>query len=132
MSAATGNQIVGHFRDLSYQHKTVHNWGTCGPSCPESWDVPGTDTYINGVMLTIDQDYEMAHLLEVVERSSGMVSHLAVEIHHTDVYLWEWHEHRPYPFFERPEDLIQFDLHSWFINWYECNQETRREARNGS
>jgi hypothetical protein len=41
------------------------------------WDVDG-DTYINSIPLTLDRDYLMGYLLEVVEKSTSTLSYLAV------------------------------------------------------
>jgi hypothetical protein len=131
-TAATAVQIAHHFSEIPYTTKTQGNWG-CVAETPSPWDIPGTTTYINGIMLIIDQDFEMGFLLEICDRPEGKsgetwVTHFAIEIRHTTPVLYQWHDHRPYPFFERPDDVTQFDLHSWFINWYECNQEERRDG----
>lgn len=126
--AATGEQIVYHFINLSSPEKFTMNWGCTGPDHTGFWDVPDTDTYINGVMLWLDQDYEMAYLLQVVERGPGMVTYLAIECNVEGVD-WAWHPARPHEFFKRPDDLTNYDLYRWFIEWYECNQEVRRERR---
>ena len=44
---------------------------------PEYWDVDG-DTYINSVALTLDRDYLMGYLLEVVEGSTSVISYLVL------------------------------------------------------
>ncbi len=44
---------------------------------PDYWDVDG-DTYINNVILTLDQDYLMGYMLEIVEGSTSVVSYLVV------------------------------------------------------
>jgi hypothetical protein len=41
------------------------------------WDVDG-DTYINSIPLTLDRDYLMGYLIEVVEKSTSTLSYLAV------------------------------------------------------
>jgi hypothetical protein len=41
------------------------------------WDVDG-DTYINSIPLTLDRDYLMGYLLEIVEKSTSTLSYLAV------------------------------------------------------
>lgn len=110
---------------LPAAERLAWNWGT-DPG-RDFWWVPGTCTYINGIMVTIDSDYEMAYLLEVCDQKADdtWVTHLAIEVRHVDVANWSWHEHRPYPFFERPAEVTHFDIHRWFVNWYECNQEVR-------
>ncbi len=44
---------------------------------PTYWDVDG-DTYINGVILTLDRNHFMGYLLEIVEGSTSVVSYLTV------------------------------------------------------
>ena len=73
---ATQEQIVQHFirmRDLS------GNWGTSMDN--SKWDVDGT-TYINGIILTVDGDYYMGYLLEVVERDTSVVSYVTIVTFH--------------------------------------------------
>ncbi len=129
--AAKGEQIVHHF--LEVENKAGTNWGTSSER-PSRWDIPDTTTYINGVMVTIDNDYEMAYLLEVCDRNTPeaetWVTHLVLEVHaFQELYAWSWLEHNPYRFFDRPKTITNFNLYDQFINWYECNQEQRREQR---
>lgn len=74
-------EIVATFTALPVSEIVGHNWGTCGRDCPHSWEVDD-DTYINGVVLTVDGDYWMGYLVEVVARSSGAVTYQAVTTFH--------------------------------------------------
>ena len=65
---ATIAEIVETFNRLEYREITDHNWGTCGWDCRAVWAVNG-ETFINGVVMTIDLDLIMGYLLEVVDRS---------------------------------------------------------------
>jgi hypothetical protein len=47
------------------------------PPHPDYWDVDG-DTYINSVALTLDRDYLMGYLFEVVEGSTSVISYLVL------------------------------------------------------
>jgi hypothetical protein len=47
----------------------------------DPWNVT-EDTYINGVMMTLDFDYYMGYLIEIVERSSSIVTWVAVATFH--------------------------------------------------
>jgi hypothetical protein len=58
-----------------------YNWGTGTREQNDRWKVDD-DTYINGVVLTVDGDYWMGYLIEVVERSSSVVSFMAINIYH--------------------------------------------------
>jgi hypothetical protein len=72
---ATQDQIVWHFINM---RDTSGNWGTCechGAEC--KWNVDA-DTYINGIVVTVDGDYYMGYLLEVVERESSVVSYVTI------------------------------------------------------
>ena len=65
---ATHDEIVAHFLTMLGRRDgfiTRCNWGTAYDNSP--WEVGDTGTYINGVLLTIDMDYEMGWLLEVVD-----------------------------------------------------------------
>jgi hypothetical protein len=82
---ATIDEIVYRFNRIPGEHRLRHNWG-CAPSTfRDEWQV-GPETYINGIVLTIDADYWMGYLIEVVDRTSGAVAFLAVN---------EYHGHRP-------------------------------------
>jgi len=74
------------------------------------WDVDG-DTYINSIPLTLDRDYLMGYLLEVVEKSTSALSYLAVvafygpdENGYTE-YDAEWWPENAGTFFDRNVDL---------------------------
>lgn len=82
MSApATIAEIATTFNALSYREITNHNWGTCGWECPAVWAVNG-ETYINGVLLTIDLDYIMGYLLETVDRTIDRVRYATIVRYH--------------------------------------------------
>lgn len=123
--AATGEEIAHHFLTIPYLDQCRYNWGTDSDR-PSIWDIADTTTYINGVMVTIDRDYKMAFLLEVCDRVGDQtwVTYLAMEVRHRDLSAWEWMDRRPVPFFDRG-DLTRFEVHEWFINWYEVVQEER-------
>ncbi len=73
---ATREAIVAHFismRDLS------GNWGTSLDN--RKWNVD-EGTYINGIMVTVDGDYYMGYVLEVVERGTGVVSYVTIALFH--------------------------------------------------
>jgi len=72
---ATEEQIVDTFDNLVHTEILWHNWGTCDNDCPANWDVTD-DTYINGVMMTLDFDYLMGFLLQVVDRGTGRVRYI--------------------------------------------------------
>lgn len=131
-TGASAVRVMDHFYGIPYLERCGSNWGTDTRAGGVSiWDIPDSSTYINGIMLTIDHDYEMGYLLEVCDRSEDgetYVSHLMIADS-----PWgrdcEWVDHRPYPFFKRPDNCTAFDLHDKFINWYECLQEIRREHK---
>jgi len=129
--AASGTEIVAAFMEIPFAERFTQNWGT-GMQKPSKWDIQGTSTYINGMMLSIDCDFEQAYLLEICDRRGGntWVTHLALEVHNTSVHHWSWLEHRPYRFFDRPEGTLITDLYQEFVGWYACNQENRRDKAN--
>lgn len=83
---------------------------TPAPPYPDYWDVDG-DTYINSVALTLDRDYLMGYLLEVVEGSTSVVSYLVlVTFYGPDENGYAEHDAEWWPgdagtFFERRVDL---------------------------
>ena len=80
------------------------------PPQRDYWDIDG-DTYINDVILTLDRDYEMGYLLEVVEKSTGVLAYLVVVTHNganLDGYTEhdaEWWPGDAGTFFDRRVDL---------------------------
>ena len=75
---ATRDQIVHSF--LRARRAKFGGWGV------ESWNVEGTDTYINNCLVTIDQDYVMGYVIEAVDSTSSVVSYLAIATFHG----WGW------------------------------------------
>lgn len=87
------------------------------------------DTYINGVPVRVDHDYYQGHLLEVVERSSGVVSYIAIAEFHgpkvikddDEVYLQSWdHDSVMYEpacgtFFDRTNEADPVVVGAWAI-----------------
>jgi hypothetical protein len=104
---ATNAEVVAAFLRIPYANLSPHNWG-CAASRDDAalWHV-GEGTYINGVMLTVDMDYIMGWLLEVVDRESGALRYLVVVVWHGQRADGTWdHEWRQYApecgvFFER-------------------------------
>lgn len=81
---ATRDQIVWHFLELlAVRPDDVRacNWGT-DIGRPSMWEIPGTDTYINGVVMEIDLDYYYGYLLELVDRETSVVSYCVVTAFH--------------------------------------------------
>lgn len=70
MTSATDEQVVATFDALDYHEILDHNWGTCGRDCTANWNV-NDETYINGVMMTLDFDYMMGYLIQAVDRTSS-------------------------------------------------------------
>lgn len=76
MQVATHNQIVQAFLRIPFEHRVQHNWGLAPYEHRHEWRIG--DTYINGIALTVDRDYEMGYLLEVVDQTSSQVSYVVV------------------------------------------------------
>lgn len=76
-SPATPEEIVATFNALDYREITAHNWGTCGFNCAANWSV-NDDTYINGVLMTLDFDYIMCYFIQVVDRTSSDCRYIAI------------------------------------------------------
>lgn len=80
-NVATVPEIVAAFEALDGDEILRHNWGTCGSDCSASWDVTD-ETYINGVIMTLDFDYMMGYLVEAVDRTSGQCTYIAIVQYH--------------------------------------------------
>jgi hypothetical protein len=78
---ATSTEIIYCFEEIEHHCTVAHNWGT-GPHRDDDpdtcccWSV-NDETYINGIVLTIDGDFWMGYLLECVDRTLGTVSYIA-------------------------------------------------------
>jgi hypothetical protein len=82
---ATVDEIVHRFNRIPDNVRTRSNWMTGLPEDTLLWQV-NDETYINGILLTVDLDYYMGYLIEVVDRTSGAVSFIAIN---------EYHGHHP-------------------------------------
>jgi len=60
---AKPEQIVKFFNTIAMDDRIGDNWGTEDVN----WDIPGTTTYINGIMLMIDEDSNVGYLLEICD-----------------------------------------------------------------
>lgn len=107
------------------------------PPSHERWDVD-EDTYINNVMLTLDRDYEMGYLLEIVERSSSAVSYLVVvTFPGLTAGLWDHqtHDSEWYPgdvgtFFDRR--VSSLDAQLWAVSKIHGLLDASRDRRRAS
>ena len=77
MTPATPEEIVAAFNVLPYQEITKHNWGTCSRNCGFTWGV-NDETYINGVLMTLDFDYIMGYFIQAVDRTSSDCRYIAI------------------------------------------------------
>jgi hypothetical protein len=71
--------VVEHFI-ARWSDIIKYNWGTAPDNHLVSW--VDDDTYINGVVMTLDGDFYMGYLLEVVERTSSQVHYVAIALFH--------------------------------------------------
>jgi hypothetical protein len=79
---ATREEVVQCFLHIPYNHLTSYNWGTSPPGEDrDEWSC-NDESYINGVVMTIDGDYMMGYLIECVDRTSGIVSFHAITTFH--------------------------------------------------
>lgn len=140
---ASKTDIVTHLLDISSVERFNCNWGM-HPE-PSFWDVDD-DTYINGIVMTIDKDYVIGSLLEIVEQSSGVVSYLAVVEFHGPVFVgvqiavrdWdaEWYPNPVGTFFDR--NISQEQACTWAVekihglidSWYDRKKATSERTLN--
>jgi hypothetical protein len=99
--------IVHHFLDMLCDPETGEqhidgNWGTSYDT--SHWNVDA-DTYINGIMVTVDCDYHMGYVIEIVDRGEpGYVNWLAIAVYHgrnMDDLSWD-HDWAHYPCAAQP------------------------------
>jgi hypothetical protein len=108
---ATIEEIVETFNALDFNEIVRHNWGTCGKDCQASWSV-NDETYINGVMLTIDFDYMMGYLVQAVDRTDSTCRYIAILQRHgrkpdgSIDYDYEWAPDT-HGFFDKEFDRVQ-------------------------
>jgi hypothetical protein len=76
----TREEVVRCFLAIPYDKLTQENWGTGFDN--SAW-LCNDDAYINGVVMTIDADYMMGYLIEVVDRGeAGNVTFYAIATFH--------------------------------------------------
>jgi hypothetical protein len=78
---ATTVEIVYTFMTLEHREITDWNWRTAPRDKQDRWNV-NDETYINGVVLTVDGDFWMGYLIECVDRTSGVIAFLAINLYH--------------------------------------------------
>lgn len=114
---ATIPEIVETFNRLEPREILDHNWGTCGWDCPAVWAVNG-ETYINGVLMTIDLDYIVGYLLEVVDRTTRNHRYPTVVRYHgrfpddTIEHTYDEGPSGPWQSFEYIEDTVRWAVSS--------------------
>lgn len=119
-NVATVPEIVATFDALEHNEMWGHNWGTCGRDCEAEWDVTD-ETYINGVMMTLDFDYMMGYLIEAVDRGTGQCTYVAIVQYHGrksdgtfehDFAAWEG----THTFFGKEEGFSHASVCKWAVD----------------
>jgi hypothetical protein len=142
MTTATQQDIVWHFLDLIVNRPDWQgiNWGTARDN--SVWEVTD-DTYINGVALIIDDDYYMGYLLEVVEKSTSVVSYLVIAAFHGPKTIHDSEDGREYiinwdhdsTFYEGKVGTFgdrKVDIHQarkWAIDRYEYMRDSYEDIK---
>ena len=124
---ATREQIVGHFLRLP---DLSGNWGTSIDG-NDKWNVD-EDTYINGIVLTVDGDYDMGYLVEVVERGvPSAVSYVCIVTFPGEEHDSQWYPKDAGTFFDRtiPQDEIAvWGVRSVYGLW-ESHEDAKAASR---
>ena len=129
MTPATGHEVMDVLWQRIYDGSvSKYNWGTAADN--SIWHV-GKYTYINGIMLNIDFDYEGMWLLEVCDRDpddhsdpTAAVRWLVVGTAHGETF------HAWYPltetqtFFDRTVNA--WDVIPWAVEWYKDHDQAGR------
>jgi hypothetical protein len=138
---ATREEVVQCFLHIPYDHLTSYNWGTAPDrDSREEWEC-NDETYINGVVMTIDGDYMMGYLIECVDRESGIVTFHAIATFHgrNPVTGKQDHDSHLYEpdcgtFFDRTEAADRAKVCCWavgqIIDMFEEYQD-RQRSKNG-
>lgn len=78
LTPASEHEIVQTFLRIPFFSLHHHNWRTAEDHDDlVLWDVT-TGTYINGVILTLDQDSSMGYLIEVIDVETDAVTYAVV------------------------------------------------------
>ena len=118
---ATREEIVLTFLDIPDRRLAGHNWG-CSPREFEAEWHCNEETYINGVMVTVDFDFIMGYLIEAVDRTLGTLSYHAIVVFHGQRPDGSWdHESVMYDpvcgtFFERTEEADRCRVSLWGVS----------------
>jgi hypothetical protein len=134
---ATREEVVDCFLHIPYDHLTAYNWGISPLADQEEWEC-NDETYINGVVMTIDADYMMGYLIEVVDRESGIVSFHAIATFHgrNPITGKQEHESALYEpacgtFFNRTEAADRVTVCRWAVAqiWGMIEEYQERQAK---
>ena len=122
MSApATTLEIVYAFLDIPFEHLHNFNWGTAPTEYRDEWEV-NDETYINGVVLSVDGDYWMGYLIEVVDRTTGVVTFMAINAYHrprpdgSQDHDFMTYEPNCGTFFDRTEEADRVIVSQWAVS----------------
>ena len=121
--AATALDIFDHWLEMDALVRLKCNW--CTAQDNSIWNVTD-DTYINGCMLTLDRDYMMGWLLEIVEHESGVVNYLVMVStpYGRDVF---WYDLKQVgTFFDRTVD--QAEVTAWALSKMYGSMEALEDA----
>lgn len=122
----TPKQVYSTFSDIDVETRVRSNWGSGTDN--SIWHIDD-DHYINGIMLTIDEDYQMGYLLEVMSRSFDSVNWLFVKVQGFGVWEAHWLTDLA-KYLEDTDrqqvvdaslrvDLSTSSLYTYFVRWYE-------------
>ena len=133
-TVATHDEIVQTFLRIPLDHLIQDNWGTGSYSLGTTnhWNVTN-ETYINGVILTIDMDYYMGYLIEAVDRTNSTLTYAAIVTFHGadnpanqkhDSFFWA---ESAGTFFNR--DVSQEEIAVWGVNHIYALVDSYQEAQ---
>ena len=119
---ATTADVAWHFANVTLAHPRWRTWNWCtnGPGDPDLYSV-NDETYINGVMVEVDSDYYMGYVIEVVDRTLGTVTFIAIATYHgrrpdgTLAYDFMVYPHQCGTFFERTDAADRAAVGQWGV-----------------
>jgi hypothetical protein len=129
---ATTAEIVACFNELEYDEILYYNWRTAPRDKQERWNVT-KETYINGIMMTLDFDYRMGFLIQAVDRTSSQCTYIAITQYHGrrddgsiehDWCVWEG----THKFFGHEEGFSQVEICHWGVTVIHGMVEAHDEA----
>lgn len=130
---ATTLEVLYTFLDIPVRNLVSYNWGTAPTEHRAEWHC-NDETYINGVVMTIDFDFMMGYLIEYVDRTTSAIGFMVIVTYHgRDKYGNIEHDFVNYPpacgtFFDRTDAADHWRVSKWAVDQIYGTVEAHQEA----